>query len=81
MKAADIKDAEIYELVEREAAERGLKWGSSFYIHDALGERFPYNVIRAKLYQMVNKGRLNGCSCGCRGDFTVPYEFKDWRLK
>lgn len=29
----------------------------------------PPKVVRAKLGQMVRKGVLDGCACGCRGDF------------
>jgi hypothetical protein len=31
----------------------------------------PENVIRAKLKKMVYKGFIDGCWCGCRGDFYV----------
>lgn len=33
---------------------------------------FPYKVLLAKCRQMINKGRLKGCGCGCRGDFELP---------
>ena len=70
MKAADIQDSEILALVERRR-ENGTPF-TSFDIKDALADRFPSKVIQAKLAQMVNKGRLIGCACGCRGDFRVP---------
>lgn len=32
----------------------------------------PWSVIHAKCRRLIAQGRLNGCPCGCRGDFVVP---------
>lgn len=32
---------------------------------------FPRKVVRAKLDKLVRKGLLDGCACGCRGDFQA----------
>ena len=29
----------------------------------------PRNLMMAKLKKMVRNGVINGCACGCRGDF------------
>ena len=34
----------------------------------------PFNLIRAKARKLVKKGKLDGCVCGCRGDFSVITE-------
>ena len=67
MKASDITDERILEVM----AETRLEWGVSllYDIQKALPE-FPPKVVLAKLRQMVNKKRLDGCACGCRGDFA-----------
>lgn len=31
----------------------------------------PPKVVRAKLARLIAKGWLDGCACGCRGDFTL----------
>lgn len=69
MKAADIPDKTIYALVRQAQYPRigQNRWA----IRDALPQ-FPDKVILAKLRQMVTSGRLYGCACGCRGDFTIP---------
>lgn len=36
-----------------------------------LWSTIPEKVINAKLKKMVDRGLLDGCPCGCRGDFTV----------
>lgn len=65
MKAADISDETILEIVGRSALKLGATVSE---ICDGLPQ-FPYKVVMAKLRQMVNKKRLAGCVCGCRGDF------------
>ena len=32
---------------------------------------FPPKVVAAKLATMARRGILDGCSCGCRGDWVV----------
>ncbi len=63
MKAADISDEVIKTLVAS-----GIP--SLYAIQEHLA--FPPKVVLAKIRQMVNKGRLIGCACGCRGDFEIP---------
>ena len=69
MKARDIPDERIYDLV-RQAKHPDLGQNRSA-IEEGL-PAFPKKVVLAKLRQMVNKGRLQGCACGCRGDFLIP---------
>lgn len=33
---------------------------------------YPDKVIRAKLSSMERRGLIDGCDCGCRGDWHVP---------
>lgn len=49
-------------------------------LQDALHNHHP-KVVHAKLKQMVNKGRLLGCACGCCGDFSVPAMPEEGRAK
>lgn len=32
---------------------------------------WPEKVLRAKLSRMTRNGLIDGCNCGCRGDFTI----------
>jgi hypothetical protein len=75
MKASDITDRAIYELVASAKVWRSNEPGC-LMLWDALKAlpQFPPKVIKAKLRQMVAKKRLNGCACGCRGDFCFPWE-------
>lgn len=40
-----------------------------------LGECFPWRLTRAKADKLIRRGVLEGCSCGCRGDFYIPGEW------
>ncbi|UWP85827.1 hypothetical protein [Dactylosporangium fulvum] len=33
---------------------------------------FPPNLMLAKIRQLVRRGVLDGCACGCRGDLARP---------
>lgn len=33
--------------------------------------QFPRKVVMAKLCSLVKRGMLEGCTCGCRGDFEL----------
>lgn len=69
-KAADIPDAFIFSVIDQIRKDKG-RWTWVSDICDALesaGMEFPFKVVQAKVYQMVNKKRVQGCGCGCRGD-------------
>ena len=68
VKAADISDATILALCENPPMPLGA---TLWDIQEALPQ-FPPKIVLAKLRQMVNKGRLACCACGCRGDFHAP---------
>lgn len=41
-------------------------------ILDAFPEGTPEKVAMAKLKSMIKRGIIDGCTCGCRGDFHIP---------
>lgn len=46
-------------------------WSTIWDVQEALCA-FPAKVVRAKLRALIRKGKLKGCTCGCRGDFEFP---------
>ena len=38
-------------------------------LEEALG--LPNKLVRSKARSLIRRGRLEGCPCGCRGDFVV----------
>lgn len=64
MKAADISD---------EAFLRLLNNGSWTHRWD-MAERLPgvpEKVVLAKARRLIQRGLMDGCFCGCRGDFEI----------
>lgn len=49
--------------------EFGIKGGVS----EDLGAA-PSNLVRAKLDRLVRRRLVDGCACGCRGDFMIRSE-------
>lgn len=47
------------------------RWTMVRDLADALPE-FPIKVILAKARKLIASGRIDGCACGCRGDFSIP---------
>lgn len=66
MKAADLDADKIVAIVAASDP-----WANRWEIGAALGNP-PEKIVLAKLRKMVKSGVINGCACGCRGDFTVP---------
>ncbi len=67
MKAADISDCQVFAVVDRIRSTEN-RWTHTDDLCEAF-PTFPYKVVLAKMRQMVNKKRIGGCGCGCRGDF------------
>ncbi len=73
MKASDIPDDRIYEEVQRLTVENRMSSAMLFDVQNALAPEFSAKIVFAKVCQMINKGRLRGCNCGCRGDLRFPW--------
>ncbi len=75
VQAKDIPDEDFIAAVavvsQRTAAAWGHKdaWANRFDVAEELG--FPEKVVLAKAKAIIKKGRMDGCTCGCRGDFDL----------
>jgi len=69
MKASDISDKLILRIIHDQCVQRQL-WAHLRDIQNAL-PKFPVRVVLAKLRQLVRRRLVNGCGCGCRGDFEI----------
>lgn len=69
MQAKDIDSDEFVAMVDRFEREHG-RW---MLIWDVMERHpdWPVKVIRAKADKLIRQRRIDGCACGCRGDFTV----------
>ncbi len=37
-------------------------------------------LILAKMKQLIKRGLVDGCACGCRGDFEITPKGEEWLL-
>lgn len=70
IQAKHIDDAAILAIID-ETREREGRWTFTWDIEAALAN-IPPKVVLAKLRSMVRRGVIDGCACGCRGDFQRP---------
>lgn len=73
MQAKDIPENGILTLV----ASTHTNIGTSLWDVQAAMSDFPAKVVQAKLRSLVKRGILQGCACGCRGDFRTT-EQETW---
>lgn len=80
LQAKDIRDEDFLEAIETCIEARTIEWGfqarraTRWDIHDLLGHHIPEKVVLAKAAQLIKRGVIDGCTCGCRGDFEVVAE-------
>lgn len=66
MQAKDVNASQVLWAVA--ATMKGI--GASRRDVGAFFPDVPEKVLLAKLRRLIRAGKLNGCDCGCRGDFT-----------
>lgn len=73
-KASDIPDTAFLEAVRRISTDGLIGTRSRWVFVSEMAEEFspfPYKVVLAKFRQLVKRGLLDGCPCGCRGDIEL----------
>jgi len=68
VKTSDITD-EAFLAVVHQVREREQRWTHVGDVMEALGA--PRRVVLSKARKLIDRGLLDGCACGCRGDFEV----------
>ncbi len=73
--AKDIVDRDMLSVVDdlsKAEVARGLHcgWVCTWDV-EARFAAMPAPVVRAKLEALVRRKMVDGCSCGCRGDFVL----------
>lgn len=74
MQAKDIPERPILEFIasrngswcflfERERSKDSIMW--------AVDESTPWKVVLAKMRSLIKRKLVDGCGCGCRGDFNL----------
>lgn len=74
MQCKDIPDALFLEAI-RVSARTVSGWAMRWDVHTALEAVMgpvPEKVVLAKAKKLIRSGKMDGCTCGCRGDFQLP---------
>ncbi|MGW7630554.1 hypothetical protein ACWGKO_16690 [Streptomyces griseoincarnatus] len=74
LQCKDIPDALFLEAV-RESARTPSGWAMRWDVHTALEAVMgpvPEKVVLAKAKKLIRAKKMDGCACGCRGDFQLP---------
>lgn len=79
LQCKDIPDEDILALL-RQRPGVGFSWfdieTGMPSVRKAFPPGCPDNLILAKMRQMIHKGVVEGCACGCRGDFRETVKKK-----
>ena len=69
--AKDIGDDLVIAAIRTASAQRAMNTASRWDV-EALLPQYPPKVILAKCRSMLRRGLIEGCGCGCRGDWEIP---------
>lgn len=69
LKTVQCKDIPTQPILELLASKKKM-WPIS-KVEAAMPVWTPKNLVRAKLKTLVKNGLIDGCCCGCRGDFEI----------
>jgi hypothetical protein len=76
LQCKDIPDGPILEFLAKQSLPCGwhdLNPRSDFMptVRDAFPPDIPGRLLLAKMRMLIRRGLVDGCTCGCRGDFTI----------
>jgi hypothetical protein len=80
LQAKHLGTRNVLEFIVDHCKKTGHLWTTFYDLKEGFPdwEKIPDGVVRAKMASLVKKGYLDGCLCGCRGDFEpqrAAYEF------
>jgi hypothetical protein len=74
-----IPDLPILEFLNRHDGQ-WCNWvfGNERDVHLAMPTGLPEKIVLAKMRQLMARGLVDGCGCGCRGDFELTEKGKQF---
>jgi hypothetical protein len=89
MQCKDIPIRPILEFIQdRNDNDRdryGARWcnwvfGDAYDVHTAMPEGIPDKLLIAKMGKLIRSGLIDGCDCGCRGDFRITLKGREFLI-
>ena len=83
MQCKDIPSIPILQFLAKNPGE--FDWHNWYFgdekdVHNAMPLGLPDKLVIGKMRQLMKRGLVSGCSCGCRGDFVITQKGLD-RIK
>jgi hypothetical protein len=79
VKCSDIPDRPIVEFLSK--LNRWATWGDPIRmpsVQDAMPLGTHWKLQVAKMRQLIKRGLVDGCTCGCRGDYEITKKGRAW---
>lgn len=80
MQCKDIPDRPILEYLAN-AGQWVMRWRNPDpewkCVLDAMPPGVPDKLVLAKMQKLIDRGLVDGCTCGCRGDFELTEKGRD----
>lgn len=72
MQCKDIPDMPILEFLAKNPTQwHNWYFGDEFDVRHCMPFDVPEKLRLAKMRMLIRRGLVDGCDCGCRGDFTI----------
>lgn len=77
MQCKDIPDEPILRfLAQRPGVWHNWYFGDEMDVSQVMPVGLPRKLVLAKMRMMIRRGVVDGCPCGCRGDFEITEKGK-----
>lgn len=73
MQCKDIPDEPILRYIGAQDGKWCMRWRMESFptVLDAFPPNVPTKLMLAKMGRLMERGLVDGCTCGCRGDFVL----------
>lgn len=71
MQCKDIPDRPILEMLAKNPKQWHTWYDGKWNVREAMPPDTPPKLVLAKMRMMIRRGVVDGCPCGCRGDFVI----------
>lgn len=71
MQCKDIPDVPVLAFLRSLSGQRANWYAGERNVASAMPANTPAKLVLAKMRMLLKRGLVNGCGCGCRGDFEL----------
>lgn len=71
LQCKDISDVPVLRLLARFDSHATIFEGFANSVQQGMPANTPKNLVRAKMDSLIRRKLVDGCTCGCRGDFKL----------